>query len=75
MQEPTSDETAIYRNSENGFELEYQASWHLDEQVLGSRASGAAFYLADTDEEPIFSSVVYLWDPKNDLDTWLDHRR
>ena len=75
MQEPASDETAVYRNSENGFELDYPASWYLDEQVLGSRASGALFYTADTDEESIFSAVVYLWDPKNDLDAWLEQRR
>jgi hypothetical protein len=75
VQEPPSYETAVYRNSENGFELDYPASWHLDEQVLGSRASGALFYVADTDEEPIFSAVVYLWDPKNNLDAWLDQRR
>jgi hypothetical protein len=75
VQEPTSDETAVYRNSENGFELDYPTSWRLDEQVLGSRASGALFYTADTDEEPIFSAVVYLWDPKNDLDAWLEQRR
>ena len=75
VQEPTLDEKAGYRNAENGFELLYPASWHLDEQVLGSRASGALFYVTDTDEEPIFSAVVYLWDPKNDLDAWLEQRR
>jgi hypothetical protein len=75
VQEPPSHETAVYRNSENGFELDYPASWKLDEQVLGSRASGALFYVADTDEEPIFSAVVFLWDPKADLDAWLDQRR
>jgi hypothetical protein len=74
VQEPTSDETAVYRNSENGFELDYPASWRLDEQVLGSRASGAFFYVPDTDEEPIFSAVVYLWEPNN-LDAWLEQRR
>jgi hypothetical protein len=75
VQEPPSYETAVYRNSENGFELDYPASWKLDEQVLGSRASGALFFIADTDEEPIFSAVVFLWDPKADLDAWLDQRR
>ena len=75
VEEPASDEKAGYRNWENGFELLYPSSWHLDEQVLGSRASGALFYVTDTDEEPIFSAVVYLWDPKNDLDAWLEQRR
>jgi hypothetical protein len=75
FQEPTTEETAVYRNSENGFELDYPASWHLDEQVFGSRGSGALFYIADTDEEPIYSAVVYLWDPKNNLDAWVDQRR
>jgi hypothetical protein len=74
VQEPASDEFAVYRNSENGFELDYPASWRLDEQVLGSRASGALFYAADTDEEPIFSAVVYFWEPNN-LDAWVDQRR
>jgi hypothetical protein len=75
VQEPPSNETAVYRNSENGFELDYPASWRLDEQVLGSRASGAAFYISETDEEPVFSAVVFLWDPKSDLDAWVDQRR
>jgi hypothetical protein len=75
VQAPTSDETAVYRNSEHGFELDYPASWRLNEQVFGSRASGALFYVVDTDEEPTFSAVVSLWDPKNDLDAWLDQRR
>ena len=75
VQEPASYETAVYRNSENGFELDYPASWYLNEQVLGSRGSGALFFLADTDEEPIFSAVVFLWDPKNDLDAWWGLRR
>ena len=75
VQEPTSDETVVYRNSENGFELDYPASWHLDEQILGPRGSGATFYVSKTEEEPIFSAIVYLWDPKNDLDAWLDQRR
>ena len=75
VQEPASDETAVYRNSENGFELDYPASWYLDEQVLGSRASGALFYATETDEEPVFTVVIFLWDPKNDLDAWVDQRR
>jgi hypothetical protein len=75
VEQPAEDILAGYRNWENGFEILYPASWHLDEQLLGSRASGALFYATDTDEEPIFSTVVYLWDPKNDLDGWLDMRR
>ena len=75
MQEPPSNETAVYRNSENGFKLDYPASWRLDEQVLGSRASGAAFYISETDEKPVFSAVVFLCDPKSDLDAWVDQRR
>lgn len=75
VHEPASDDSALYRNSENGFELGYPASWHLDEQVLGSRGSAAAFYLAATDEEPVLSAVVYLWDPKHDLDAWLELRK
>jgi len=74
VQEPASDETAVYLNSENGFELDYPASWRLHEQLLGSRASGALFYATETDEEPIFSAVVYLWEPNN-LDAWADQRR
>jgi hypothetical protein len=64
----------VYRNVENGFELDYPAWWRLDEQILGSRATGAAFYLGDADEDAVFSAVVYLWDPRNDLDAWLDLR-
>ena len=72
-QQTLSFEAAVYRNSDNGFELDYPASWRLDERVLGPRGSGALFYAAD--EDPVFSAVVYLWDPKNDLDAWLDLQR
>jgi hypothetical protein len=79
VQEPPSNETAVYRNSENGFELDYPASWRLDEQVLGSRASGAAFYISETDEQNALSSsnscgyvarrqIICLW--RLEIATW-----
>jgi hypothetical protein len=71
--QPFSFEAAVYQNPENGFELSYPVAWRLEEQVLGSRGTGALFYTED--EAPVFTAVVYLWDPKRDLDAYLEVRR
>ena len=60
-------EAAVYRNEENNFEMDYPASWTVDEEVLGSRASGAQFM---SDGEIIMSAVVYLWDPSGNGLGW-----
>jgi hypothetical protein len=67
-----SFEAATYRNEDNGFEFDYPAAWYFTEQVYGPRGSGAQFF---SEDEIIFSSTVYLWDPKNDLDAYIDIRK
>ena len=69
---PTSFEAAFYQNAENGFEIRYPSSWTIDEQIFGSRASGAQFY---DDGEIVFSSIVFLWDPKEDLEAYSEQRK
>lgn len=72
-QEPAlSYEAAIYRNEANGFEFDYPSSWSFEEDVLGERGSGAQFL---SEGEFVLSAIVYLWDPKNDLDAYVDHWR
>lgn len=75
--EPTAEpalsfETVTYRNKTNGFEFDYPATWTFQEDVLGDRGSGAQFY---SEGEFTLSAIVYLWDPKNDLDAYVGRWR
>jgi hypothetical protein len=70
VQDPSSNETTDYRKSENGLDLDYPITWYMYEQVLKSRASVAFFYSVETEEEPVFSAVVFSWEP-NSLNAWL----
>ena len=72
-----------YRMVEIGFEFQYPESWMLDEGVLGSRAFGVSLTswqhpAGQIDQVPegesILSVTVYQWDPKNDLDAYLQTR-
>jgi hypothetical protein len=72
-----------YRMDEIGFELQYPQGWMVDEGVLGSRAIGASLTswqhpAGQIDQIPegesILSVTVYQWDPKNDLDAYLQTR-
>lgn len=74
---------AVFRMEEIGFELQYPQDWMLDEGVLGSRAFGASFTSWQhpagqidqvPDGETILSITVYQWDPKNDLDAYVQTR-
>lgn len=65
-------EAATYRNEDNNFEFNYPAAWVFTEQIFGPRGSGAQFF---SEGELIFSATVYLWDPKNDLDAYIDIRK
>ena len=73
----------IYRLDEIGFELQYPQGWMVDEGVLGSRASGATLTswqppAGQIDQVPegesTLSVTVYHWDPKNDLDAYIQTR-
>jgi hypothetical protein len=68
-----SFEPATYRDEANGFEFDYPADWQVSDQgVLGDRGSQA---LLVSNGEPRLAITVYLWDPKNDLDAYVDHRK
>ena len=67
-----SFEAATYQNEDNNFEFDYPAAWSFEEEIYGPRGAGAQFFSGD---EFALSSVVYLWDPKNDLDAYIDHLR
>jgi len=73
VREPAlSYEVETYQNVSNGFEFDYPANWDIDEEIYGERGSGAQFY---SKGEFMLLAVVYLWDPKNDLDAYIDQRR
>jgi hypothetical protein len=72
-----------YRMEEIGFELRYPQEWMLDEMDFGSRASGATLTswqhpAGQIDQVPegesVLSLTVYQWDPKNDLDAYVQTR-
>jgi hypothetical protein len=65
-------EASTYRNEANKFEFGYPASWQVEEQVFGPRGSGAQFFSGG---ENVFSAVVFLWDPKSDLNAYADQRK
>jgi hypothetical protein len=74
---------AVYRIEEISFELQYPQEWMVDEGVLGSRAFGASLTswqhpAGQIDQVPegesTLSLIVYQWDPKNDLDAYLQTR-
>lgn len=75
--------SAIYRLDDIGFELQYPQDWMADAMNFGSRASGATFTSWQhsagqidlvPEGESILSLTVYHWDPKNDLDAYLQTR-
>ena len=70
-----SFEAQTYINETVGFALDYPAGWTVNDAVIGERASQVQFLsspgLADLATLPEgatrVSTVVYQWDPKNDL--------
>lgn len=73
----------IYQNADTGFTLRYPRSWMVEESIFGSRASGAVFTSWQHPAgqiEPIpadgsiLSATFYQWDPKNDLDAYVQTR-
>jgi hypothetical protein len=69
---PLSFEAATYRNEAAGFEFDYPAAWVPDQQVFGPRGSGVQFMPS---EDTWLTVMVTLWDPKNDLDAFVEQRR
>jgi hypothetical protein len=81
-----SFEPATYRDEDAGFEFDYPASWVADSpQVVGPRGTSAQItsFPRDPGELPevipadgtIMAVTVLLWDPKNDLNEFVDVRK
>jgi hypothetical protein len=73
---------ATYRDEANGFELDYPAGWSLSPDTqIGSRGSQAQLFSPGATAEQLpagatrIGITVYLWDPKNDLAAYVDHRK
>ncbi len=72
-----------YINEEAGFALDIPSGWTINEVVLGSRGAQIQFLskpeLADAavipEGETRVNATLYLWDPKNDLDAYLENRK
>ena len=75
LPKPTSIsfDSAVYRDEVSGFELQYPSSWILPEGgELGSR--GSVMQLSEAGELRL-DIVVLQWDPKNDLNAFVDARK
>ena len=73
---------ATYRDEANGFELDYPSDWSLSPNTqIGSRGSQAQLLSPGATAENLpdgasrVGITVYLWDPKNDLAAYVDHRK
>jgi hypothetical protein len=70
-----------YRHEEAGFALDIPAGWTVNETVIGPRGTQIQFLsapeLGEADSIPDgqtrLSATIYRWDPKNDLDAYVDH--
>ena len=84
-QPPISFDAATYRDEAAGFEFDYPAGWAFDGGEKQSRGYYVQFYSwnwqpGDVVEvipagETVLSLIVNLWDPKNDLEAYLDQRK
>jgi hypothetical protein len=81
-----SFEPATYRDEDAGFEFDYPASWVADSpQVVGPRGTSAQITSFPREpgelpevippDETIMAVTVLLWDPKNDLNQFVDLRK
>lgn len=78
-------DAATYRDESSGFEFDYPAGWTLDGGEGGSRGSYVQFYSWDWQPgdpieplpvgETILTVTVQLWDPKNDLQAFVEQRK
>jgi hypothetical protein len=70
-----------YTDEEAGFAFEYPTGWTVNEMVIGSRgaqvqflsAPGLAEAAAIPAGETRLTATIYQWDPKNDLDAYVQH--
>ena len=74
-----------YRDEEAGFEFDYPADWAFDSGEQHSRGYFVQFYSWEwqpgdqidslSEGETMLSVTVQRWDPKNDLDAFVDQRK
>jgi hypothetical protein len=70
-----------YINAEAGFAFEYPTGWTVNEMLVGPRGTQIQFVsspeLAEAALVPAdqtrLSATIYQWDPKNDLDAYVQH--
>ncbi len=70
-----------YANEGAGFALDIPAAWTINETVVGPRGTQILFVskpeLADAatmpEGEARVAATIYQWDPKNDLNAYVDH--
>lgn len=73
----------VYISETGGFALDYPDSWTVSETVVGPRGTQIQFLsspeLAEAATIPAgstrVSAVIYQWDPKNDLDAYVQQRK
>jgi len=75
----------MYQDTASGFSFEYPTEWMLDTIVLGTRAP-AGYQITSWTHDPgiisevpaggtIIDIIVQLWDPKGNLDAFVEHRK
>lgn len=73
----------MYANEEAGFALDYPTGWTVNEQEIGPRGTQISFLsrpeLAEAatipEGETRLSATIYQWDPKNDLNAYVQHMK
>jgi hypothetical protein len=78
-------EATTYRDEVAGFEFDHPAGWAFDDGEVQSRGSYVQFYSWDWNPgdpidplpvgETILSVTNQLWDPKNDLEAFINQRK
>lgn len=73
---------AVYKDETNNFQLDYPSDWTLvPNTVIGSRASSAQLFSPGSTAEKLLDGgtrlgiTVYQWDPKGDLEAYVNHRK
>jgi hypothetical protein len=70
-----------YINEDAGFAIDIPAGWEINESTVGPRGTQAQFLstpeLAEassiSEGETRLTANIYQWDPKNDLEAYVDH--
>ncbi len=72
----------VYKDESNGFELDYPSGWTVVPNTpIGSRGATAQLSSPGSTAETLADGgsrvnvTIYLWDPKNDLAAYVNHRR